>query len=417
MTFYFAKFSGQLAQALLIAGLFVVAGQDSSAAVGLSGILFTGIAAALSCGFLAGALVDRAGPGRMYLVGAALRMLTALAALTLAHSLAAALVIAFAGSALVQAVGPAEMSLVRVLRPTRPARAHALLIFLQYGGQALGAAALAPALYFAGGTSLIFVGAIAASLLFLGTAYRLTRGLDRDRRVLPVRRSLAFKPTLDYLCRDGRARYALSALSLKTAVSRGVIVALPLYVHSDAGSGNLAIGVLVGVGAIGAVLGLLWSARNVSARSVNDTMRLAIAGMAVGVLALGTLDYGVQAVAIASQVGPIIRLEASLNTTLLLAMPAAFLLGVSFAGALIAARVALTASAPVADQGRIFATQAVVTEALLALPLLLTGLGVEFAGARMTLTALGIAALAVMVVLEIARGGERPELVAVPVPI
>ncbi len=171
------------------------------------------------------------------------------------------------------------------------------------------------------------------------------------------------------------------------------------------GVGNIAFGALVGVGVVGAIAGLVWSSRGIGERTANETMRLGMLGMAAGALALAVLDYGVLGVATASQIGPIIRLEASLNTTYLVAMPAAFLLGLSFAGALIGARVTLTTAAPVRDQGRIFATQAMLTEAVLALPLLLTGVGVEYAGARTTLAALGISALAVVFVLEALRAG------------
>lgn len=405
MSFYAAKFFSQLTQSLLVAGLFVVASRHADAAVGLSGVLLAGIAAALMFAFVAGAVVDRVGAARAYVGGAALRMLTPLLALLIARDLPGALLVTFAASGLIQVFGPAEMSLVRLLQPRTPAKCHALLVFLQYGGQAVGAAALAPALYFAGGTTLMFAGAAATAVLFFALALVLSRRLPAEAAPAPARQAFAFRPTLRFLAGDDRARYAVGALSLKTAVSRGVFVALPLYIRSDVGVGNIAFGALVGVGVVGAIAGLVWSSRGIGERTANETMRLGMLGMAAGALALAVLDYGVLGVATASQIGPIIRLEASLNTTYLVAMPAAFLLGLSFAGALIGARVMLTTAAPVRDQGRIFATQAMLTEAVLALPLLLTGVGVEYAGARTTLAALGISALAVIFVLETLRAG------------
>ena len=407
MTFYAAKFTGQLTQALLTAGLFVVASQASNATAGLTSVMLAGIAAALCFGFLAGAAVDRVGPARAYAAAAALRMAPPVLALLFAHSMPVAIALAFSGSALIQVFGPAEMSLVRQLKPRAPAQAHALLVFLQYGGQAVGAAALAPALYFSGGTNAIFAGASVAAVAFFVLALRLAREAGACEVRSHAARPFAFRPTLGFLASDERARYAVGALALKTAVSRGVVVALPLYVHSDADAGNMAIGGLVAVGACGAIVGLIWSARGIGAATANRTMRLGMLGIACGALALAVFDYGILAVATVSHVGPFIRLESSINTTFWLAIPAAFLLGLSFAGALIGARVALTASAPLADQGRIFATQAVITEALLALPLLLTGVGVQYAGARTTLAALGVASLVVVLLLELSRNADR----------
>ena len=270
MSFYAAKFFSQLTQSLLVAGLFVVASRHADAAVGLSGVLLAGIAAALMFAFVAGAVVDRVGAARAYVGGAALRMLTPLLALLIARDMPGALLVTFAASGLIQVFGPAEMSLVRLLQPRTPAKCHALLVFLQYGGQAVGAAALAPALYFAGGTTLMFAGAAATAVLFFALALVLSRRLPAEAAPAPARQAFAFRPTLRFLAGDDRARYAVGALSLKTAVSRGVFVALPLYIRSDVGVGNIAFGALVGVGVVGAITGLVWSSRGIGEHTANE---------------------------------------------------------------------------------------------------------------------------------------------------
>jgi len=92
-----------------------------------------------------------------------------------------------------------------------------------------------------------------------------------------------------------------------------------------------------------------------------------------------------------------------MNATFVVALPAAFLLGLGLSTTLVSARVALTESAPVGQQSRVFATQETLTEGLLVLPMLLTGIGAEMAGARMTLAAIGLVSLAAFVVIELPR--------------
>ena len=96
----------------------------------------------------------------------------------------------------------------------------------------------------------VVLGLIAAAFFFI-LAIRLARQAGGREPHAHAAHAFAFRPTLRFLASDERARCAVGALALKTAVSRGVVVALPLYVRSDADSGNLAIGCLVLHGAQG----------------------------------------------------------------------------------------------------------------------------------------------------------------------
>ena len=66
-------------------------------------------------------------------------------------------------------------------------------------------------------------------------------------------------------------------------------------------------------------------------------------------------------------------------------------------------RVALTGTAPEGQQARTFAVQGTITEVLLVLPLLLTGVGTETVGARATLGALGLVAAGAFLLVELPR--------------
>ncbi|MGI8927646.1 MAG: hypothetical protein ACR2HN_13540, partial [Tepidiformaceae bacterium] len=100
------------------------------------------------------------------------------------------------------------------------------------------------------------------------------------------------------------------------------------------------------------------------------------------------------------QVPHITRLAARLNETFAVALPVAFLLGASLCVALVACRAALTEAAPAGQQARVFAVKLTFTEVMIALPLLLAGVGTEFAGARLTLAAVGGIALCGLLLLE-----------------
>jgi hypothetical protein len=95
-----------------------------------------------------------------------------------------------------------------------------------------------------------------------------------------------------------------------------------------------------------------------------------------------------------------VDLEVSLNTSFLVAVPVAFLVGAGLTMALIASRVALTSAAPVAQQSRVYAVQATLTDGLVVLPLLFMGIGVEMAGARPVLAAMGLIGVAAFVVMQ-----------------
>jgi hypothetical protein len=231
-----------------------------------------------------------------------------------------------------------------------------------------------------------------------GTAATLTQR-SRD--------AFSFGTTLRLFAEHEIARYAVVVLAFQVIVGRGIVVALPLYLQKDMGLGNDALIYLVAPGVLGVAAGLLWSSRAVTFARSGGIMRVSLMGMIVSVFALAVLDYGLAAFAQYSQVPPIARLEASMNTTFVVALPVAFLLGLSLSGGLISSRVALTETAPAGQQARVFAVQGTLTDVLLVLPLIAAGVGTQFAGARITLAAIGVLAVLAIVALELPRLARR----------
>ncbi|HEY4668311.1 MAG TPA: MFS transporter [Tepidiformaceae bacterium] len=420
LTYYAAKFTAQTAQNMLLAALFVIAGTSTAAAIGLSSLFVATLLPAILLGLPGGAIVDRIGPARGFALGAILRLLPVVAAVFLLEGATWAWLVAFAYSSGSQVFTPAEMALVKTIQRDAPGRAHSLLVGLQYAGQGTGMLILAPALYFIGGTQAMLIGSAVGfgvlNIFSIVLAIRLRA--TPAGQMLSNRTAFTFRETCRFFMSEPIARYAVVVLAFKVIIARGIVVALPFYLQHDLGLGGEAIAYLLVPGIAGVVIGLAWAGRTLSLGTALPVMRLSLIGMTVAVFALAALDYGLTAAAQYSQVPPIARLEATLNTTFIVAVPVAFLLGLTFSSALISARVALTETAAQHQQARVFAVQLTLTESIIVLPLMLAGVGTEFAGARMTLAAIGVLTTLALVAMQFdpQRRREARPVAALPAP-
>ena len=399
--YYGTRLVAQVAQNLLLAALFVLAGTSSHAAIGLSSIFVAMLVPALVFGLLGGAIVDRIGPARGLALGATLRFAVVALAAALLHGPSVIWVIAFAYSAVSQIFSPAEMALVRTLRNDRPGQAHSLLVALQYVGQGLGFAVIAPALWYVGGVEVMLWGAAAGFLALSAMSLVLAAHLRNTAATLalPARSAFSFRDTVRFFRGEALARDAVAVLAVKAMVSQGIVVALPLYLSNDLGLGRSALIYLLLPGIAGMAAGLAWAAPAVTKARAAWFMRAGLLGLTVGVFALSALDYGLIAMFEYSRFAVLVHFDVSMNTTFVVALPVAFLIGLCLSLSQVAARVALTETAPLGQQARVFAVQSTLTESLVVLPLLLMGVGAQYAGARPTLAAIGVlSALAFMVI-------------------
>jgi len=402
VVFYATRLTTQSAQNILIAALFVVSGTGSHVALDLSSLFLATLLPSLCFGFLGGAVVDRIGPARGFAFGAILRLLVVAAGAFFIGSERSVWVIAFAFSTASQVFYPAELALVRTIQSDATRRAHSVLVVLQYAGQGLGMLVLAPVLYLLGGPGAMLAGAAVGLVLASALSITLWVRMRRTEAVAVVssRQAFTFGETVRFFRTEARARYALVVTTFKVVVSRGLVVALPLYLQHDLRVGRDATALLFVPGVIGAVIGVAWCSRTVTLERTRETMRLALLGMIVAMLALSLFDGGLGVVMQLSRIGPIVHLDSRQDVSYFVALPVAFLLGLSLSGAIIGARVALTETAPLGQQARVFAVQETITEAFLLLPLLAAGLAVQFAGPRVLLAAIGGAATIAFLVME-----------------
>lgn len=393
--YYAAKLLGQVSQNLSVAALFLVAGTSSHAAIGLSSLFIAQILPSVLFGFLGGAVSDRIGPARAFVLGSGLRLWVIIAGLLLLQNPGMAWVIAFGYSLVSQISSPAEMALVRVLPKTTSSRSHSLILLIQYGGQGLGMLILAPALYYIGGAETIMTGAAGgfAVVLMLTALLALRLRNTPATLALPARSAFSFRETTRFFRGEALARDAVGVIALRSIVAQGVIVALPLYLKHDMGLGKEAAAFLLVPGGAGCIAGLLWGAGAKTRARAKSLMQLTMLGMVVSVFALAALDFGIRIVFEYSKIRPFVDLTATMNTTFAVALPVAFVLGVSLTASVVGARAVLTETAPLGQQSRVFAVQSTLTDGIIVLPLLLAGVGVQFAGARPTLAAIGFIGL------------------------
>lgn len=388
-----ARAFGQVGHNLFIATLFVIAATGSHASVGLGSVMAATAISAMLFGIPGGALADHLGPGRGFALGGGLRALAILITLFGSTSAGAIIVLAFGYAAVSQVHNPSELALVKVLCDRAAGRMHSLLVAMQYGGQAIGFVVLAPTLYLLGGAQAALAGALVILLGQLAISTILAVRLRGETPGFAPEKHGHFaglRETLAFFSRSEPARDAVAVQALKSLVAQVILVAFPLYVKHDLSLGTEGAAVLLVPGIAGAVIGLLWSATGLSLEGTARAMRLSILGMAVAVFALAALDYGVAFAFEYSQVPPLVRFEAALNTTAVVAMPIAFLVGATLSVSMVSSRAALTGAAPLGIQSRVFAVQATVADALVVLPLLFAGVAAEFLGARTTLGALGM---------------------------
>ncbi len=416
LAFYGARYLAHAGQSLYLMALLIAAGSGASIALGLSSVMAATMAAPIVFGLLAGGLADRLGPGRGYRLGAMARLAVITGGLFVVGHSGWVWMVAFSYSAVSQLYSPSELALVPIIQRDAPARAHTLLVTFQYAGQATGALVLMPILFFAGGVTAVLAGGAAVYVLVVALTFVVasrTRDQEEEYRA-PARRAFSFRETTSFFAREPRATYAVGLLSFMDMATKCAAIALPIYLVRDLDLSRPGVAAIAIPGVIGVLLGLLWVGRSFSLADAPRVMRLTLLGTVVSVLALAALDHGLGLANLAWRASIIPHAEVGIDSSVFVAVPVALLLGICVAVAPIGARAVLSATAPHGQQARVFASQAMLTEILIILPLLMAGFGTELAGPRVTFGFVAAVGVVVMFVLEVLVA---PAPVSAPIPV
>jgi hypothetical protein len=401
VTYYGVRFLAQTAQSLFLSALVLLAGHAGTGPLGFSAILVAAMAAALLFGLPGGMLVDWLGAPRALALGAVLRLSTILCALTLLESATLAWAIMFLYSAASQLFSPSEMALVPMLEEHRPARGHALLMVLQYAGQGTAILLIGLVLYLDGGPASLLTAAIVLYALVAGFAVTLALRLRRAAGP-PTRRRHArsLRPTLRFFAGEPRARSAVGLLAFVEMATKGLTIAAPFYLAGELGFERDEIVTVAGLVAAGTGAGLLWSVHRLTVAAAPRLMQMTLAGAVAAIFALAAAGSPWGAAERLGSDLPFVSLSTPIDGRLLAVLPIALILGLAAGIAPISARALLTHVAGAGHQGRIFASQATVTDAIVAVPLLLTGAGIEHAGPEVALTCLAAAGLGLLLLVR-----------------
>lgn len=415
--FYTSRLLSQTGQTLFLAALFLISGAGHSA-VGLSAAFVAMMAASVLFALPAGAFADWLGPRRAFVSGAALRALAVASAALVIGRPELVWAIVFLYSAVSQLFSPAELALVSVVHPTRAGLAHTSLVILQYVGQGIGVLALAPLLHFLGGVQLMVAGATllqaGACLAAAAWAFEARGAIGRLPRIAG-RAAFDLGTTFRFLTSDVRAAYAVVLLAFCQLALKALVITLPPFVSDDLGLSLPQVVVVAAVAGLGGVAGFFWTSRTLTLRVAPKALRVTLLLIVVSLVTLAALN----ARFIASPgldgfevLQPLNLLRAS---SYALPFSIAAVLAMSLTVAPIGARTILTETAPREHQARVFATQAIVTDVAVMLPLLLSGLGTQFAGARVTLIILAAIGLGMFLLLErVTKATARTPGVAAP---
>jgi hypothetical protein len=152
----------------------------------------------------------------------------------------------------------------------------------------------------------------------------------------------------------------------------------------------------------GAVIGLFWASRAFQVRDAAEVLRLTLAGTVVSLIALACLGSAFSE--LAETAGSLATTE---QLSIAISVPVGLLLGVCYAVTPIAARGVLSATAPAGQQARVFGLQATFTDVLCILPIAISGVSTQFAGARTTFLFIGSLGAVVFVLAELPQASHR----------
>lgn len=342
------------------------------------------MAGALLFAVPAGIAIDRAGVGAGLAAGAWLRVIVAGLAGFVAGSTEGAFLVAFAYSGVSQVFSNSEMAMVHTLQGERPARGHAVLLVLQYAGQGAGLLLFAPALYYIGGPGAMVAG---AAVGFAGVALLASFAGRRVPVERSERRGMTLTPVLRLLRDNEPVAYASALLIYFEFSLKAMIVAIPILAFQELELGMAAVTGLLLAGGAGALAGLWLAAAQPGPEGAGRLARPVFASLVALMLMLTIFANGV----------PLVP-GAAIDMAGL--VPVAAGLGLCAALAPVCGRAVLSGHAPGTHQARIFATQGLLSDLVVVLPLAIAGIGTSVAGASTTFLFLAVVGFASLLSLE-----------------
>ena len=400
---------GQIGQSALLFTLLLIIIDEKDSSLYSTALVIAFILPSILLGLIAGGLADILPRRPVLVLGYLVRMGIVVLMIFEKESVWNLYVLAFIFSSVGQVTGPSEAASLPVLvGRERLAAANSWMVLSVMLGQAAGTVALAPFMIkLFGFTASLSVSAA----VFVGAALLILAATDMSRRGEPPPREgtglfEAMAAGWRVLRTSRPAFQALVYLTVVGTLSKALAVLAPRYtrdvLHIEAEN----VVFIVAPAAIGALLALLITP---PLARVMGSLRVAVVGFLLyvtGIMALGAIALVQDTIAENLQLEPglsFVESEVGVSSIITMAMILAIPIGFAATMAGVAGRAVLNEEAPEGKQGRVFATQSALSDAISLGPLLAIGGVAELVGVREVLLVAALTSLVAGVYLALSR--------------
>jgi MFS family permease len=407
---------GQIGQSALLFTLLLIVIDERDSSLYSTALVIAFILPSILLGLIAGGLADILPRRPVLVIGYLVRAAIVVLMVAEKESVWNLYVLAFIFSSVGQVTGPAEASsLPGLVGRERLTAANSWMVLSVMLGQAVGTVVLAPFMIKLFGFTPSLLATVAA---FLGAAFliMLATGLSRRGDPGPRQATGLFEAIAAgwRVLRTSRPAFqALVYLTVVGTLSKALAVLAPRYTRDVLEIDTENVVFIVAPAAIGALLALLITP---PLARLMGALRVALIGFLLyvaGIMALGSIALVRDTIVQNLRLEPglaFVENEVGVSSIITMAMILAIPIGFAATMAGVAGRAVLNEEAPEGKQGRVFATQSALSDAISLVPLLAIGGVAELVGVREVLLVAAVTSLVAGVYLALSRRfGPPPE--------
>ncbi len=413
-----ARAVAQTGQNAMLYTLLILVVNETASSIHSSLLITAWMLPAILIGVPAGGLADVLPKRALLVAGYAVRAALAAAMILYVDDVWTLYLLVLAFSSVGQVSGPAEAAALPILvRRDQLTGANSWMVLSLMVGQGVGAVALAPfILKFIGAETCLAIAALLlAAAAFIATSVTGLRAVDGGRAA-PPRGGLAESLVAGWsvLWTSRRAFLALVYLTVVGTLAKALAVLAPHYTRDVLKIATENTVFVVAPAAIGALLALVVTPPLARWAGAARMAALGFVLYVLGILALGLIVYVRDFIVDHVELGiPLVEREVGVLSVDIVTMAMILAIPVGFAATVVgvAGKAVLNEEAPEGKQGRVFATQGALSDALSLLPLFAIGGVAELVGVRAVLLVAAVAALLAGVYLSVSRRFGPPRTV------
>jgi MFS family permease len=413
-----ARVVAQTGQNAMLYTLLILVVNETASSIHSTLLITAWMLPAILIGVPAGSVADVLPKRALLVTGYAMRAALAAVMVLYVDDVWTLYLLVLAFSSVGQVSGPAEAAALPLLvRRDQLAGANSWMVLSLMVGQGAGAVALAPfILKFIGAeTSLAIAAMLLAAAAFMTTSVTGLRAGARDETPPPaggMMESLAAGWTVLWTSR--RAFLALVYLTVVGTLAKALAVLAPHYTRDVLKIATENTVFVVAPAAAGALVALLLTPPLARRLGAAKMAAFGFVLYVLGVVGLGLIVYVKDFIVDNLELGlPIVEREVGVSSVDIVTMAMILAVPIGFAATMVgvAGKAVLNEEAPEGKQGRVFATQGALSDALSLAPLFAIGGVAELVGVREVLLVAAVAALLAGVYLSVSRRFGPPQVV------